>query len=122
MNTQIYIVYSRALDYSKDDSLPVPSRVAFRKVSNLIFGEQYLPALNHLCQLRALEKLWKGNEKPFEEVSDELAMMLISEAPTLARLDQIRESMGPWAKTGVASVLFVARTAGLKAIVQEKLK
>lgn len=122
MNTQIYIVYSRSLDYSKDDSLPVSSRVAFRKITNLMFGEQYVSALNHLCQLRALEKLWKGNEKPFEEVSEELAMSLISDAQSLDQLNKIRESMGPWAKVGVVSVLFVAREAGLKIIVQEKSK
>lgn len=122
MNPQVYVAYNRSLSLSQDEALSLPNRVAFRKASNMIFGEQLLPALNHLCRQRALEKLWKGDDKPFEEVSEELAMMLIGDAQSLEALSQIRESMGPWAKTGVASVLFVAREAGLKAIVQENSK
>lgn len=122
MNPQIYVAYNRALALSQDDTVSMSNRTVFRKAGNMLFGEQALLALNHLCKARALAKLWDGDDKPFDEITDDLAMALIGDAQTLEALDQIRDGMGPWAKSGVASVLLVARAAGLKTMVPEKSK
>jgi hypothetical protein len=120
MNPQIFMMYNRAMDYSNDDSLPEYLRRAFQKIANLISEGNALQALEQLCQFRALEKLWKGNFKPFEESSDELAVAMISAAQSTDVLNQIKKSMGPWAVTPIPVVMFRAREISLKAISEGK--